>query len=235
MDIDYIDSNNVSNNDQIGIVQSPIGIQMMHSPIMQQIPVTHIPGMHSPIMQQVPVTHFGIVIAGRPLLTEFEAISESKYISFVQDPCSVAEITFFLIPSAPIPQGYGAILYYSLPPFTNWEIIGAIDTIKPSGTFRTGWSTNEEFYGSTVVQLGIALETLDNIKNLEIANNGVENRLAFAHKIALDLFQYMTSFSTPNQSSNQMMIVPTNIFDKWMERFDRKYKLDPNFMLKQSI
>ena len=191
--------------------------------------------IHHQGMTQVPVSYFGLVIPGRALLTEFEQVSESKYVSFVNDPCSVAELTFFLIPSAPIPQGYGVILYYALPPFQNWEIIGTIDSSKPSGTFRTGWSTNEEFYGSSIVQLGIALETLDNIKNLEITNNGVENRIAFAHKIALDLFQYMASFSTPNPSSNQMMVVPTNIFDKWIERFDRKYKLDPNFMMKQSI
>jgi hypothetical protein len=33
------------------------------------------------------------------------------------------------------------------------------------------------------------------------------------------LHQYR-SFSTPNQSSNQMMIEPTNIFDKWMENIN---------------
>ena len=65
-------------------------------------------------------------------------------------------------------------------------------------------------------------------------NIGVEDRFSFAHKIALDLFQYMTSFSTSSDiSSNRgMMTVPLNIFDKWMERFDRKYKIDPNFMMK---
>lgn len=63
--------------------------------------------------------------------------------------------------------------------------------------------------------------------------SGVDDRHAFAHKIAQDLFQYMASFS---QSSDQkMMLVPTNIFDKWMERFDRKYQLDPNFMMKSNI
>ena len=32
-----------------------------------------------------------------------------------------------------------------------------------------------------------------------------------------------------------MMVVPKNIFDRWMERFDRKYKQDPNFMMKTQI
>lgn len=63
--------------------------------------------------------------------------------------------------------------------------------------------------------------------------SGVEDRFAFAHKIALDLFQYMSSFSSNDGShGNNLMVVPMNIFDKWMERFERKYKLDPNFMMK---
>ena len=56
-------------------------------------------------------------------------------------------------------------------------------------------------------------------------------------QIALDLFQYMSSFSTPGPagSTGGMMVVPNNIFDKWMERFERKYRQDPNFMMKPAI
>ena len=72
----------------------------------------------------------------------------------------------------------------------------------------------------------------DVIKNLEIVSSGVDDRLAFAHKIALDLFQYMTSFSEKTQHGD-MIAVPTNILDRWMDRFNRKYRVDPNFMMKQ--
>lgn len=80
----------------------------------------------------------------------------------------------------------------------------------------------------------ILIYRLATIKNLEIAASGVEDRFAFAHKIALDLFQYMTSFSTGDATSKGMMVVPMNIFDRWMERFERKYRQDPNFMMKNS-
>ena len=30
-----------------------------------------------------------------------------------------------------------------------------------------------------------------------------------------------------------MMLVPTNIFDRWMTRFATKYNRDPHFMMKQ--
>ena len=88
-----------------------------------------------------------------------------------------------------------------------------------------------------MVQLGVALEPLSTIENLSLTNSGFEDRFAFAHKIALDLFQYMSSFSTPTPvgSPGGMMVVPSNIFDRWMERFERKYRQDPNFMMKPSI
>jgi hypothetical protein len=72
----------------------------------------------------------------------------------------------------------------------------------------------------------------ETIKNLELVHAGVEDRYAFAQKIALDLFQYMASFSNAASTDKSLMVVPANIFDQWMERFDRKYKIDPNFMMK---
>jgi len=178
---------------------------------------------------------FGVVVPGRPLITEFQPIDETKAISILEHPLSVAEITFFLLPTTPVPPGYWAVLYYAVPPFDKWQILGAISPDKPSGTFRTGWSTKEDMIGVHMVQLGVALEPFETIQNLQLVMSGVEDRFAFAHKIALDLFHYMASFSTPTPSSSDMMVVPTNIFDRWMERFERKYSQDPNFMMKSPM
>eukprot|EP01038_Epipyxis_sp_PR26KG_P016895 gene16895-23181_t len=176
---------------------------------------------------------FGVLIPGRHIITDFQAVDNTKAISIIESPQLVSELSFFMLPSTPIPPGYGAILYYSLPPFTEWTLLGSVDPSKPSGIFRTGWTTNEQVVNSPVVQLGVSIEPLDTIQNLEITNSGVEDRFAFAHKIAVDLFQYMASFSTGSSTTNDMMVVPMNIFDKWMQRFERKYQLDPNFMMKQ--
>jgi hypothetical protein len=101
---------------------------------------------------------FGIVIPGRPLITEFQAVDSTKAVTVIDNPSFVTEITFFLLPTTPIPPGYGAILYYSIPPFQNWELLGSLDITKPSGTFRTGWTSNDEVRNSPVVQLGVSLE-----------------------------------------------------------------------------
>lgn len=49
-----------------------------------------------------------------------------------------------------------AVLYYSLPPFVNWEVLGAITMEKPSGVFRTGWTTMDGM--TSVLQLGVSVE-----------------------------------------------------------------------------
>ena len=84
--------------------------------------------------------------------------------------------------------------------------------------------------GCPVVQLGVALETMEMIQNVDLVSSGVDDRFAFAHKIAKDLFLFMTSFTQPTQIG-EMMVVPTNILDRWIERFNRKYQMDPNFMV----
>lgn len=99
-----------------------------------------------------------------------------------------------------------------------------------SAILRTGWPTHPDVVGQPVLQLGVSIESLENVKNLGIEASGFEERKAFALKIAQDLFNYMTSFSTSNSQS--YMTIPTNLLDKWMERFESKYRRDPNFMLK---
>jgi Protein of unknown function (DUF775) len=195
-------------------------------------------------------------------------VDATKAVVMIAEPATIPELTFFLLPSTPIPAGYGAVLYFSIPPFEHWVLIGSVTLDKPSGSFRTGFTTNEGLVGCPCIQLGVSLEPyvspfvsylyyprryftaqkinlvnllificcddrIDTITNLSLEYSGVEDRFAFAHKIALDLFRYMTSFAQGGSAGS--MIVPTNVFDKWMERFERKYALDPNFMMKEGV
>jgi hypothetical protein len=178
---------------------------------------------------------FGIIVPGRFPITDFTPVNQTTCVCEIPEPVSIPEITFYMQPSAMalIPEGFGAVLYYTTNG-TDWELLGSIFSEKPSGTFRTGWTTNEDMIGVPGVQVGVNIEALDTIVNLDIVSGGVEDRHAFAHKIASDLFQYMASFAAPNGSSTEAMLVPTNVFDKWIERFDRKYSYDPNFMMKNN-
>jgi hypothetical protein len=120
---------------------------------------------------------------------------------------------------------------------TKWNISNRLDNKRGYGGLPCGaawcfYRTVRNFFAIKFHHFYDVL-SLETIFNLDIAMSGVDDRHAFAHKIALDLFQYMNSFSQSGQSG--MMLVPTGIFDKWMERFDRKYRLDPNFMMKKSV
>lgn len=59
--------------------------------------------------------------------------------------------------------------------------------------------------GCPVVQLGVGLEPYSAIANLELVSSGVDDRYAFAHKIAKDLFLYMTSFSQATPMGDMMV------------------------------
>ena len=100
---------------------------------------------------------FGVVVPGRPVITEFQPLNETKAVAVLADPCSITEITFFLLPTSPVPPGGGAILYYSVD-LVHWEVVGSISPEKPSGIFRTGWPTKEDLQGCPAVHIGVSLE-----------------------------------------------------------------------------
>ena len=83
---------------------------------------------------------FGCVLPGQPLITEFTVVSPTKCITNIPNPGFVSDLTFFIFPTvtSPIPVGFGAILYYSIPPFVDWSLIGCVLTEKPSAIFHTG-------------------------------------------------------------------------------------------------
>ena len=175
---------------------------------------------------------FGIIIAGRPVLlsSDFIAQSDTRCVSpIIEDVGGVAELAFFLNPGTELPTGLGALLYFSVAPYTHWEVIGGIGPGRQSGIFRTGWGLRHENTSPFNIQLGISLENLDALSNLEISSKGVEDRLGFARKIAENLFNYMSSFST---GSTGIMTVPTDVFDRWLSVFESKFRRDPNFFIK---
>jgi len=149
----------------------------------------------------------------------------------------------------------GAMLFSQISNSSNdFELLGAATTEKPSGIFRPNWNLDgnadrnsqpmNNFYTSyndafisvsspSTITFGVSIETIENIKNLEISNKGVEDRVMdVAKKIALNLFNYLQSFDDCGRGQNGMMMVPMNVFERWLKRFQNKYRLDPNFLMK---
>lgn len=132
---------------------------------------------------------------------------------------------------------------------TGFELLGALTPTKPTAIFQTRWRDNEslnnmiqcppsgnpsggEFMVNINITLGVSIEPLENIRNLDILsrNHSLDSKNV-AKKIALDLFNFLQSFDT-GQAPNGWMTVPTNIFERWFQRFERKIERDSTFFLK---
>jgi protein Hikeshi len=176
---------------------------------------------------------------------------------------TIREVIFFLLPPAPhqqhtyhtiLPDDHGVILYWQIASATNpnqvstgYELLGTISSETPSAVFHTGWSEHEqtlELASSAsppvIVTFGISIELKSSIQNMisssvNDSNKATTSRLFIAQKIAADLYTFMQSFDTGVGShQQQQMVVPTNIFDRWYQRFEKRFQRDPNFFLKSS-
>ena len=81
---------------------------------------------------------FGCVLAGQPVLTNFERLTETDFVLRLAH-FEPSFLTIFLT-SEPLPDGLAAAIYISLPSDANqgehWNYVGFISNQKPSGTFK---------------------------------------------------------------------------------------------------
>lgn len=170
-----------------------------------------------------------------------------------KDIASVSELVFFLLPGVNLPQDHGAMLYWQIistpdqsfmdsTPFsdqgstmTEFELVGAITNERPSGSFRTGWATNETLStainsvsSSITINLGVSIENISNIQNIGAVKNDTTH---VAKKIALNLYNFMSSYDDGSGGGGNI-VVPKNVFDRWLSRFEAKARVDPNFFMK---
>lgn len=187
----------------------------------------------------------GFIVPGGPVNTRFVPTDASglKYTLQLSAPgdlplpmTTVTEVVCFLLPGAVLPPQHGVLVYWqvAVPGNEGFELFGSITPDRPSALFRTGWGLNEAIVSmnqqpQVVVTLGVSIEPIVNIENMPV-DNTTDSRLHVAKQIATDLFTFMQSFDTG--AVGNMMTVPTNIFDRWMTRFEARFRRDPNFFMK---
>ena len=82
------------------------------------------------------------------------------------------------------------------------------------------------------VRIGVSLETADSVSNIETAlTQAAFDKLGFAQLVATDLANYIGSFGHATPAGDRIM-VPPDVVDRWLERFERKFRQDPNFLLR---
>lgn len=213
--------------------------------------------------QQQSSQALGILIPGGVLRTDFVPTDPSgtKFslaLSGIsgKDIASVSELVFFLLPGVSLPPDHGAMLYWQIisspdqnsmdstpfsdhgPTATEFELVGAITNQRPSDSFRTGWATNETLASAInsissiiTINLGVSIEHISNIQNIGAMKNDTTH---IAKKIAINLFNFMQSFDSGSGGQGNM-VVPKNVFERWLSRFEAKSRVDPNFFMQDQL
>mmetsp|Transcript_10325 Transcript_10325/g.12523 ORF Transcript_10325/g.12523 Transcript_10325/m.12523 type:complete len:192 (-) Transcript_10325:38-613(-) len=177
-----------------------------------------------------------VTIPGRQMQLGWRFVSENRAV--LSEPILMAnEVPDVMISILPGCMFFGpdqaACIYWSSDG-QDFSLLGALSHQLPSSFFRTGWGTLLQ--PGTTIQLAISIEPMDVATNLGLGVSGeaLEDRKSFAAAIARDLWTFLTSFAVDHvQSNGSMMLVPTTVLDRWMERFNAKFARDPNFMLKE--
>ncbi|KAK8809838.1 hypothetical protein WA158_000781 [Blastocystis sp. Blastoise] len=171
---------------------------------------------------------FGLIVPGLPLITSFQQADERKFITQLPSPSNILELGFFMNPNCQLPN-YCVVLYYSFPPFQDWEVLATVTPNCPTAIFRTGWKA-KNINNVELVQVGVSFEDSEFADNLkEAVPSTIESELPVM-KIAQDCYNYVSSFGTSNGNT---LILPSNIFDRWIERLKEKLNRDPTYYLKQ--
>jgi len=69
---------------------------------------------------------FGVVVAGRPPVTNLEQISETKVVLPIPQASTVNHIAVFMTGASFFPEGAAGGVYFAVPPFDDWQFLGVI-------------------------------------------------------------------------------------------------------------
>ncbi|KAJ4368259.1 hypothetical protein N0V83_006615 [Neocucurbitaria cava] len=79
---------------------------------------------------------FGVIVSGRPVLTDAQAISQTQFAFQIPSQPSFSHIVVFLLPGITLPDGTAAAVYAQLPGASDFKLLGAIANEKPSAIFK---------------------------------------------------------------------------------------------------
>ena len=87
------------------------------------------------------------------------------------------------------------------------------------------------------MKLCLQAQSFEEIANLVKSSDGQKE---YSKLVAHNLYNFMMSYHNPevlvnNQNGKEFLVLPSDVFTKWMQKFDDKYAKDPTFILRTSI
>jgi len=184
---------------------------------------------------------FGIIISGRPVLTEGNTISPTQLTFSIPSQPPFSHIVVFLLPGNALPPDTAAAVYLQLPNEASFRMLGALTESKQSAIFRVRDAHAEQLVGDVAV--GISLEPIANVEQammaagvgMEVARvtgtvgGGGAGRVdtkILAKRIIGNAFNFLASFGSD--------VIPLKAFEEWWKKFENKVDRDPSFLERES-
>ncbi|XP_067936097.1 protein Hikeshi-like [Watersipora subatra] len=188
---------------------------------------------------------FGILVAGRLVQTNLRAVTETQFVTEIDNADSVNHIVVFMTGVSAFPDGMAASVHFCWPE-TGWSLLGFITNEKPSVIFKIsglkpGAATSNPFsaHSTHVAQVGISVESCEQLSQqtpVSGSTPSTANSYAeFTQKMAENFFNFAGSFAiSQSQMSPQpnMTFVPFNVVEQWYNNMKRKLEVNPEWWKK---
>jgi protein Hikeshi len=198
---------------------------------------------------------FGLIVSGRPLLTDYTTISPTQVAFTLPSSPPFNHLVVFLLPNSPsLPPDHSAAVYIQLPPKQDFALLGALSVDKPSAIFRTrgvgaagmagvvdedAMVDSGEDGGKVVV--GISLEptasvqqALERLKADATSRTGLELVKATPPSVTSVSTKVLAQRIIGNAfnflASFGSDVIPLKAFEEWWKKFERKIEMDPTFL-----
>ncbi|WIA11762.1 hypothetical protein OEZ85_011856 [Tetradesmus obliquus] len=180
---------------------------------------------------------FGVLFVGNsyPITSDYFAQVDPTH--WVLDVCSLVkpqywelkEVCLFLTAPDTLDPSLALGLYLKSGS-GDWVYMGCCHSTHPSEVMPLRWPAQEGGYavppGPGFIQVGVSIEPLAEVAAKESSRVG--DKLAYAKRVGMDLYHFLASFAT--QTNGDTIVIPTKALDRWYERFERKFRLDPDFL-----
>ena len=180
---------------------------------------------------------FAIMVSGESLNRNCLKISDDKYIMEINKPGLVKSFGISILNANELPDNLGFAIYFSLPPFNQFDFVGVIHNEYPSTIVESPWNDRKGITACDVVRIGFELKEKSFLKSLkdksETENVQKQSMIAaikteFAMKVSNHLFNFMNSY-VKTTDNGQMIIAPASCLDQWHQKFQKKYIKDKKF------
>ena len=177
--------------------------------------------------------HLTIGIPGLPLTTTFNYENNLIFMS-VSNPASVSQFYAGLV--KPLSnESLGIGIFYSPPPFNDFIYLTTLANENPGSVVTTNWGFKEKLYSVDEVKLVFQVNQLDAFRNLHQLTNSKNPQFEFAQKVAQNLYNFFESYpkqNMRNENNQEVILLPGDAFQKWMNKFESKFRIDPLFVYK---